>query len=68
MPVRRISAGDAYKLFSSGRPVVFLDVRNPTAWAESNQKIPGAVRIPVDQLDSRLNELDRSATIFTYCT
>ena len=68
MPVPRISAEDAYTLFNSARPVVFLDVRNPTAWAESDQKLPAAIRIPLESLESRLNEVNRKATIITYCT
>ena len=68
MSIPRMTAVDAYKLFNSGRPVVFVDVRNPKAWAESEQKLPGATRIPLDDLESRLNGLDRKATIVTYCT
>jgi rhodanese-related sulfurtransferase len=66
--VPRISADDAYTLSNSGRPVIFVDVRNPTAWAESDQKIPGAVRILLESVESRWKELDPKATIITYCT
>jgi rhodanese-related sulfurtransferase len=30
--------------------------------------IPGAVRVPTDDVDSHLNALDRDHTIITYCT
>jgi hypothetical protein len=68
MSILRISPQDAYKSFNSGQRVLFLDVRNPKAWAESDQKLPGATRIPLDDLESRLNGLDRKATIVAYCT
>ena len=64
----RISAQKPYSLFSSGRPVVFVDTRNPKAWAESDQKLPKAIRAPLDQLDSHIPEIDRNATVLTYCT
>jgi len=63
-----MSAREVYELYAAGEPVIFVDVRNPTAWAQSDEKIPRAVRIPLDELPSRLHELDRVATIITYCT
>ena len=68
MPIPRISASEAYKLHSSGRPPQFLDVRNPTAWAKSDETLPRAIRIPLDELKSRLDELDRNIPVVAYCT
>jgi len=70
MPELRISPQDAYNLSVSGDPLkfVFIDVRNPKAWAQADQKLPGAIRLTLDELQSRLPELDRNATIVTYCT
>ncbi len=44
---------------------ILLDVRDPHEYAEAH--IPGAVNIPVDQLRSRLEELDREKNIYVYC-
>lgn len=52
----------------AGEPIVFVDARNPHAWAESDQKIPHAVRATQDDLESHLNEIDRDSTVVAYCT
>lgn len=63
--IARINLEEAKTAFDSGA-AVFLDVRDPSAYAESH--VPGAVSIPLAELDERWNELDRSAWIITYCT
>jgi rhodanese-related sulfurtransferase len=52
----------------AGEPIVFLDNRNPTAWAESNRKIPGAIRVPSNDVEAHLHEIDRASNVVTYCT
>jgi rhodanese-related sulfurtransferase len=52
----------------AGEKIIFLDSRNPTAWAESDYQIPGAIRMPVDEVEHRSTELDKDATIAAYCT
>ena len=54
--------------FDRGEPIVFVDSRNPVAWDQSSQKLPGAVRGPVDEVAQRLKELPAGATAITYCT
>ena len=56
---RRLEAGDDLQV---------LDVRNPVDYAASGERIPGAVRIPVDELEARLGELDPSREVVAYCT
>jgi rhodanese-related sulfurtransferase len=68
METLRIEPRDAYALVASGEPVIFVDTRNPKAWAASDEKVPHAIRIPLDELEARLYELDRGATIISYCT
>jgi rhodanese-related sulfurtransferase len=64
----RISPEEVNARVLAGEPIVFLDNRNPTAWAESNRKIPGAIRVPSNEVDRHLHEIDRASTIITYCT
>jgi len=64
----RISPEEANALVLSGQKVIFLDSRNPTAWAESDAKIPGAIRMPVDEAEKHVPALDKDATIIAYCT
>ncbi len=48
------------------KTAVFLDVRDASSFAGGH--IPDAVNIPLESLSSRLDELDQSAWIITYCT
>jgi rhodanese-related sulfurtransferase len=51
-----------------GEPLVFLDTRNPKAWGESDLKLPGAIRMPADEVQEHLEEVPRGRAIITYCT
>jgi rhodanese-related sulfurtransferase len=68
MASNRISPEEVNARVLAGEPVVFVDARNPKAWATSDRKIPGAVRIPAEDVSSHLKELDPTSTIVTYCT
>lgn len=68
MGSNRISPEEANARALSGQKVIFLDSRNPTAWGESDRKIPGAIRMPVDEVENHLPEFDKDATIVAYCT
>lgn len=50
---------------TAGRPLVLLDVRAPEEW--SFGVIDGAVKVPLQELPQRLDELDRHADIVAYC-
>ncbi len=63
--VARVSLADAKSAFDS-HTAVFLDVRAAESYAEAH--IPGALNIPLDQLEARIGELDPNAWIITYCT
>ena len=60
--VERISLADFKALLASKAPVTILDVRGP-----SPTKIKGAVHIPLDQLESRADEIPRDRPVVTYC-
>jgi rhodanese-related sulfurtransferase len=68
MAANRISPGDAYALVLVGEPVTFLDTRNPQAWATSDLKIPGAIRVPANEVESHFSEIAPDATVIAYCT
>jgi len=63
-----ISVQDARKMLDHGDRVVFVDARNPVAWGAATEKLPGAIRIPVDEVDQHVSELPSSGTVITYCT
>jgi hypothetical protein len=69
MEPSRITAEQAkYKIDHRDDDILFIDTRNEKAWAESDQKLPGAIRIPVDEIELHTHKLPRDRCIVTYCT
>jgi rhodanese-related sulfurtransferase len=66
--VELISAEEAWRLVEAGADPVFIDTRNARHWAQSDVKIPGALRIWREELEARIEEVPRGRTIITYCT
>jgi 3-mercaptopyruvate sulfurtransferase SseA len=63
--VPRVSLDEAKAAFDAGE-AVFLDVRLPDDFAASH--IPGALSISLNDLETRLEELNPGDWIITYCT
>jgi hypothetical protein len=61
----RAELDDARAAHEAGS-AVFMDVRSADSYAASH--IAGAVSIPLDEVEARLDELDPAARIITYCT
>lgn len=61
--IDRVRLEEAKAAFDSGE-ATFVDVRSQTAFAEDH--IPGALSIPLDELQNRLDELDPSDWIILY--
>ena len=64
----RITLEEFRRKLDAGDDLQVLDVRNPVDYAAGSEKIPGAVRIPVDELEARFGELDPSKEVVAYCT
>jgi rhodanese-related sulfurtransferase len=64
----RVTIDEVKERFVRGEPLLFVDVRNPKAWQASDMKLPGAVRIPADNVDGQLDEVSPDRMIVTYCT
>lgn len=64
----RISVDDIKKRKQAGEDFVFIDTRNPQAWAESDVTLPNAIRVPVDDFEEYLNEIPKNKSLVTYCT
>ena len=62
VPPDRVTLEEFKRLRAEGK-IFVLDVRVGIA-----TKIKGAAYIPLDQLESRLNELPRDREIVTYCS
>jgi hypothetical protein len=61
----RVELADALAAHQAGS-AVFVDVRPANAYAASH--VTGALSIPLDEIEARLDELDPAARIITYCT
>ena len=42
---------------TGGERVTFVDARNPVAWASASDKLPGAIRVRVDEVDQHIGGL-----------
>ncbi|HZD59396.1 MAG TPA: rhodanese-like domain-containing protein [Anaerolineae bacterium] len=60
-----VDAAQAKKLIDSDKTVQIIDVREDYEYAEGH--IPGAKLIPVNQLISRIGEIDKTKPVLVYC-
>jgi len=68
MEATRITTDEVRERLDRGEEFTFLDTRNPTAWAESDKKLPNAIRVPADELAQHLNDIPKDRAVITYCT
>ncbi len=61
---RRIKRDEAVRLVKRGK-AVWVDVRSRDAFAESH--IPGAINIPLGELQNRFHDLPFGKFLITYC-
>ena len=64
----RISVDDLKRRMQAGEDFLFLDTRNPQAWAESDITMPNAIRVPADDFEKYLNKIPKDKSVVTYCT
>lgn len=64
----RITVAELYQLIEAGAAPLIVDVRSATAHAVDPRAIPGALRIPVANIDEHLAQLPRDRDIVLYCT
>ena len=64
----RISVPELHTLIEQGDAPVIVDVRTRTRHLLDPRRIPGAVRLSIDELDEKLSELPRDREIILYCT
>ena len=68
MEATRVTADEVKERMDRGEPLVFVDTRNPQAWGEAGTKLPGALRVPADEVEQHLGEIPRDRAVITYCT
>lgn len=68
MEVTRITVDEVSERLNRGEQFTFVDTRNPTAWGEADQKLPGAIRVPAEEVAQHVNEIPHDRVVITYCT
>lgn len=63
--IRTISKEDLAQKIKNAQPVQIVNVLDPKFY--NLGIIKGSKKIPLDQLDSRLRELDKNIEVVTYC-
>ena len=66
--VTRVMPDEIGSRMDRGELFTFVDSRNPKAWSEAKEKLPGAVRIHAEDVSKHVGDLPRDRTIITYCT
>jgi rhodanese-related sulfurtransferase len=64
----RITVSELKRRIDAGEEFTIIDVRNPTAWGESDTMIPGAIRVPIDSVEENLSRIPRNRPVVAYCT
>ena len=67
-PVPRITPEEVKDRLDQSQQILFIDTRNPKAWAQSDEIIPGAIRMLASQVGNHIAELPKGRTIVAYCT
>jgi rhodanese-related sulfurtransferase len=68
MEPTRLTVDEVKERMDRGEQFVFVDTRNPKAWAEAETKLPGAIRVPTDEEEAHLAEIPKDRVVITYCT
>ncbi len=64
----RISAEELKRQLDAHEDVAIIDLRHPLDFLPQPYTIPGALRIPVEELERRHNEIPRDRDVVLYCT
>ncbi len=64
----RITVEELRKRMEAGEDFTIIDTRNLQQWAQSDVRLPEAIRVPVDKLEEKLPELPKDKPIVAYCT
>ncbi|HEX5498523.1 MAG TPA: cation:proton antiporter [Thermomicrobiales bacterium] len=66
--VPRMTPAELKRLLDDGAPVTIVDTRRAAAWNGSRETIPGAIRMPVDEIPARWTTLPNGPPIVLFCT
>ena len=64
----RITVNALKRRMDEGEEFTLIDTRNPVAWAQSDSMMPGAIRVPIDELEHNLSRIPNGRPAVAYCT
>lgn len=67
LELARISVGELKRMIDSGDAPLIVDVRNRLAHLHDPRRIPGAMRLTIDEINEKLGDLPREREIVLYC-
>jgi len=68
MEATRVTVDEVKERMDRGEMFTFVDTRNPKAWGESDEKLPGAIRVPAEEVEQHLAQIPHDRSVITYCT
>ena len=68
MEATRVTVDEVKERIDRGEKFTFIDTRNPTAWGEADEKLPGAIRMLGSEAEQHLDQIPHDRTVITYCT
>jgi hypothetical protein len=64
----RITPEELWRRIEAGEDVTILDLRHTSELDEHGSKVPGALRFPPEDLETKHHEIPRDREIVLYCT
>lgn len=68
MSIPRITKEELKAKMDKNEDLVIVDVRAEDSYNSSNQKIKGALRITLEELERDVKKIPESREVITYCT
>ena len=67
LELARISVHELKRMIESGAAPLIVDVRNRAAQNHDPRRIPGAIRLTIEEINEKLGDLPREREIVLYC-
>lgn len=68
LQMARITPEELKQKLDTKEPIAILDLRHPLDFLPQPYTIPGAIRIPIEQLENRQDEIPHDRELVVYCT
>ncbi|MEK6759785.1 MAG: rhodanese-like domain-containing protein [Deltaproteobacteria bacterium] len=68
MKAPRITKEDVLKKMEAGEDLLLIDARNDADYLRSESRLPGAVRVALEEIESFGATIDAQRQVVIYCT